>query len=80
MDFDNPSPILSPQLINPISLWCLASLTISQLWNLSLPTLRTYWHVITNYFLLLLGSANQAPALKLTLLALDFIMLSHNRP
>ena len=80
MDFDNLPPVPSSQFIGPISLWCLASLIISQLWNLSIPTLRTCWHVITNYFLLLLGSANQAPALKLTLLALDFIILSHNRP
>ena len=80
MDFDNLPPIPSSQFISPISLWSLASLTISQLWNLSIPTLRTCWHVITNYFLLLLGSANQAPALKLNLLALDFIMLSHNHP
>ena len=80
MDFDNLPPVPSSQFIGPISLWSLTSLTISQLWNLSIPTLRTWWHVITNYFLLLPGSANQAPALKLTLLALDFIMLSHNRP
>ena len=80
MDFDNLPPVPSSQFISPISLWSLASLTISQLWNLSIPTLRTCWHVITNYFLLLLGSANQAPALKLNLLALDFIMLSHNQP
>ena len=55
-------------------------LTVSRLWNLSIPTLRTCQHVITNYFSLLPGSANQAPALQLSPLALDFIMLSHNQP
>ena len=55
-------------------------LTVSRLWNLSIPTLRTGQHVITNYFSLLPGSANQAPALQLSPLVLDSIMLSHNQP